>query len=231
MSIAQSPTAALETNITESKSDTAAADCYVLQDSRSTVGDLAFWWANEGGYTSDLANAERFSRELAVSQHECRETDIPWPLAYLEPLAHVGVDHQYLKQAEAQTHVDGGGLFVVQKDRHFNGNDIYWLGEPGMAPSSDFRNARAMSEEEANELARQECGTAWPLAYIQGKCRTPVSTGRMNIKQALKGTGITLIKPRRPVKARSRCGGCGLFMSEAQFWTGSCNRCGADSRP
>lgn len=123
---------------------------YYLQDSRDYVGnDMLFWAKNGQGYTTDLRNAQVYTKDEAVKQHQCRETDIPWPKEYID----------------SQTR-----------------------------PAVDF-----------------QC---------------------VSITDALKDTGIALIKPKMPKRPRRetyRCGGCGVFMSELQFHSAPCEKCGVDN--
>ena len=85
---------------------------FYLQDSRSYVGNDVLWWAKDGkGYTTDLSKAEIYSQEDAQAQHDCRETDIPWPKEYIEAKTRPAVDMQYIKRAEA---LEGSGI-VLQK--------------------------------------------------------------------------------------------------------------------
>jgi len=87
---------------------------FYLQDSRSYVGNDALWWAKEGkGYTTDLSKADLYSREDAVRQHNCRETDIPWPQEYIEARTSPAVDMQCIKRDEA---LSGTGI-VLHKPR------------------------------------------------------------------------------------------------------------------
>ena len=75
---------------------------FYLQDSRSYTGNDLMWWAKGGrGYTTDLREAEVFTRESAQRQHRARPTDIPWPAEYIQAKAKPVVDHQYLDIAEA----------------------------------------------------------------------------------------------------------------------------------
>lgn len=125
------------------------ADLFYLQDSRSYVGnDMLFWAKNGNGYTTDLRLAETYTRDEAQAKHDSRETDIPWPKAYIDAKTRPACDMQYVKRDEA-----------------------------------------------------------------------------------LAGSGITLKQPRKQRKESLRCYGCGIFMSEHDFWVGGCRRCGADSRP
>jgi hypothetical protein len=53
------------------------------------------------GYTTDLNKAQVYTKAEAVSQHESRETDIPWPKAYIDAKTRPAVDMQYIKRGEA----------------------------------------------------------------------------------------------------------------------------------
>jgi hypothetical protein len=78
------------------------SDLYYLQDSRSYVGNDVLWWAKDGnGYTTDLSKAHVYTKAEAISQHESRETDIPWPKDYIDGKTRPAVDMQYIKRDEA----------------------------------------------------------------------------------------------------------------------------------
>jgi hypothetical protein len=75
---------------------------FYLQDSRSYVGNDVLWWAKNGaGYTSDLSKAEVYTRASAVSQHNERESDIPWPKLYIDQKTRPAVDMQYISMVDA----------------------------------------------------------------------------------------------------------------------------------
>jgi len=119
---------------------------YYLQDNRSYVGNDILWWAKDGrGYTTDLSKAHVYTKDEAISQHQSRETDIPWPKEYVDQKTRPTVDMQYVR-----------------------------------------------------------------------------------IKEALKGTGVKLIKPKPPQKNVCNCHGCGRFLSEFDAYNG-CPKCGADN--
>lgn len=80
------------------------SDEFYLQDSRSYVGNDVLWWAKDGkGYTTDLSRAHVFTKAEAIQHHEMRETDIPWPKAYIDAKTRPAVDMQYIKRDEALT--------------------------------------------------------------------------------------------------------------------------------
>ncbi|HJV53068.1 MAG TPA: hypothetical protein VJ652_16495 [Noviherbaspirillum sp.] len=126
------------------------SDQYYLQDSRSYVGNDMLFWAKDGnGYTTDLRKAQVYAKAEAVSRHQSRETDIPWPKSYIDAKTRPAVDMQHVSRAEA-----------------------------------------------------------------------------------LKDTGIELIKPRKPKRETYRCHGCGKFLSIADYYSSSgCTHCKADNRP
>ena len=72
-------------------------DEYYLQDKRSYVGNDILWWAKNGaGYTTDLSKAHVYTKQQAINQHKCRETDIPWPKSYIDTKIRPAVDMQYV---------------------------------------------------------------------------------------------------------------------------------------
>ncbi len=77
-------------------------DEFYLQDSRDYVGnDMLFWAKNGQGYTTDLRNAHVYTREQAQAKHDSRETDIPWPKAYIDAKVRSACDMQYVDRIEA----------------------------------------------------------------------------------------------------------------------------------
>lgn len=125
------------------------SELFYLQDSRSYVGNDMLFWAKGGkGYTTDLRQAETYTREEAQARHDSRSTDIPWPKPYIDAKTRPACDMQYVKRDEA-------------------------LADAGIALRPIYRE-------------------------------------------------------RKPVL---RCQCCGSFISQTNFWAGSCPRCGGDSRP
>lgn len=74
-------------------------DLFYLQDSRSNVGSRATFWRAGGGYTTNLDEAETFTRARAVRQYECRETDLPWPVDYVRASALILAEIERLDRA------------------------------------------------------------------------------------------------------------------------------------
>lgn len=88
---------------------------FYLQDSRDYVGNDVLWWALKGeGYTTDLRKAQTYTKEQAQRQHNCRETDIPWPKDYIDARTRPAVDIQYIKRDEA---LEGTGITINKPQR------------------------------------------------------------------------------------------------------------------
>lgn len=203
---------------------------FYIQDSRSSVGNNVLWWAKHGNsYTTNLAEAEVFTKEEAVRQHESRITDIPWPKAYVDGKARPVVDMQYLRKSEVLGAV---GPFYLQDNRDFDGNDMFWLTGSGVACATNLTRAAAFNQDEVGQRT-QLCVNyvAWPTAYVDAKSRPAVEMHRIRRDEALAGTGVVLRNPPKPKKEQFRCHGCGQFMSIHQYYGGECSFCGVDNRP
>lgn len=107
------------------------SDLFYLQDSRSNVGSRATFWRAGGGYTTNLDEAETFTRARAVRQYECRETDLPWPVDYVRARAEYGVDHQDLdlSRTQALATAPADDRIYVAYDRDWDGNCLVWIPE------------------------------------------------------------------------------------------------------
>lgn len=210
------------------------SDFFYLQDSRSNVGSRAMFWRNGGGYTSNLSEAEQFTRENAVSQYECRETDIPWPVVYVQGLAQVGVDHQdldlpnvqALDAAPADDHV------YVAYSRDWDGNCLIWR-SLSVGSTSNLADASTWSKGHAQGWISRGY-VPWPKAYIDQHSRPVVKACMLDHKKALRSVGLKLpkIKPqrRRRYYDLTNCQGCGRFLTEAQRY-GYCPNCGGSNAP
>lgn len=209
------------------------SDLFYLQDSRSNVGSRAMFWRDGGGYTSNLDEAEQFTREAAVKQYECRETDIPWPVEYVRARAEVGVDHQYLERGEHQWSVSDGP-FYASMPREWDGNDLYWKKPLTVGGLSSNLLEAGTWEAEGAELLAYQGYLVWPKEYIDTKSRRVVPAAQLNHKQALRSVGLKLPKLKRP-RYRSysnllNCDGCGRFLNERQRFD-DCPNCGARNAP
>ena len=205
-------------------------DLFLLQDSRSNVGSRAMFWRLGGGYTSNLDEAEQFTRESAVKQYECRETDLPWPVDYVRARAQVGVDFQCLDEAQAQVFGLDDDQVYAAYERLWDGNDLYWSCQHATS-SSNLDKAVTWPATEAGEL-RAEGYQVWPKRYIDQQSRPVAIAALLNHKQALREVDLKLpkIKRQRIRRYVTHCHGCGRFLSERQVY-GACPNCDASNAP
>jgi hypothetical protein len=202
------------------------SDLFFLQDSRSNVGSRAMFWRNGGGYTSNLDEAEQFTREAAVRQYECRETDLPWPVVYVGRWADVGVDFQYLSIVDAEQADITAGYYAAAP-RDWDGNDLLWRSSLDDGYTANLKHARVFSTAEAIGGA-----VIWPVSYIDSKSRRVVRAALLDHASALSEVCLKLkkIKPQKIRRYRYRCEPCGRFITGYQNYT-ECPNCGAENRP
>lgn len=198
---------------------------FILQDSRGLIGSRISWWREGGSYTTDLNQAEVFTRDDAMSQHASRWSDIPWPLGFVRPRHEMAVDFQYVT-----IHwVPRGGteLCYVAARFHFDGNDIFWLS--GDALTTDLTKASVYTLDEAFSHFGSEASAftrqIWPKAYVDARARPVASAVTMSVDEALAGTGITLQRPLPQRRMTPKCGGCGQFVTADQAPSGICRHC------
>lgn len=123
-------------------------------------------------------------------------------------------------------------LFYLQDSRSYVGNDVLWWAKDNKGYTTDLRKAELYTLEEANRMHQQRLtDIPWPKEYIDNKTRPAVDMQYIKRDEALKGTGVVLVKPRKPKRQPLKCHACGSFMSSTQLWEGRCPKCGADNRP
>lgn len=72
-------------------------DHYYVQDARSYVGNSVIWWAEGGGYTTDITKAHKYIKEgILKSFLNGRVTDIIWSAEHVETKIKQHIDVQYL---------------------------------------------------------------------------------------------------------------------------------------
>jgi hypothetical protein len=201
---------------------------FYLQNSEEQLGTRISWWG-DSGYTSNLALARVFTKDEAVAQHQERNSQMPWPIEFVDPKAHLAVDCQYVREQELAA-LPADTPCYVQLNQAWDGNDLYWATpDGGFDVNLDIAQVYSLDEALLRYGAEGHCRTIWPKDYIDGKARRVANKNDMTISDALAGTGITLIK-RPIIKQRLTCYGCRRFLSEIQFWH-TCPHCGASNRP
>lgn len=204
---------------------------FLLQDSRSYVGNNVLWWAQDSnGYTTDVQGAHRYTQAEAQCQHDSRRTDVPWPANYVDGKTLLAVDMQYLHPDEALTVPDVA--CYLQDSQAYQGNDVFWRTAAG-GLTTDLRQAHPFSPAGAlHQCERQPSDRPWPQAYVDSKARWVADRQALCLDKALASCSIVLQPPPpKPKPTVIRCHCCGAFMSEAQLWAGACRKCGADNRP
>jgi hypothetical protein len=206
------------------------SDQFYLQDSRGDVGDRLSFWATKGcGYTTNLDGTELFTKESAEWHYKGRETDVPWPKEYIDARSETACDMQYVcldDEGAAQL----GDECLVQRKNSYNGNDLVWVSvTSGYTTNVDLAQVMTASEAKACCAANPN-HVAWAKPYIDARVRRVVTRRHVNLKEALRGTGIEIIKPKRPRKDRINCNGCGRFLYEDAIYS-DCPHCRADNRP
>lgn len=79
-------------------------DLYLIQDTRSYEGNSVFWWRPHGrGYTTDIGEAWKVSKDEAERMHRDRPTDVAWPAAAIEAKATRQFDMQLLRDIPKQS--------------------------------------------------------------------------------------------------------------------------------
>lgn len=206
-------------------------DLFYIQDSRSGVGSRAMFWRAGGGYTSNLDEAEQFTRDRAVGQYESRETDLPWPVEYVRARAEIGVDSQYLSLSEAEAYLNEDGRVYVAYARDWDGNDLIWIG--GKGPTANLEDAIHPGASDAASYSSRDF-ELWPCGYIIDRSRPVARTSLLDHKQALRAVVLKL-PPVKRQRTRSycsliNCGGCGRFLSDQQRFD-DCPNCREGNAP
>ena len=196
-------------------------DDFVLRDSRSNTGTNVTFWSKQGGYTTNLNEADVFTKDNAIRQHRCRETDIPLPKGVLASLSAQRVDMQYLPESLSP----GLTEYVIQRKGDYNGNDIYFLNHT-FGSSTNYSDAKVFTEEEALGLmSTNDYYQAHAKVDIDQIMRLSVHTNQFDNEKLANDSGIELIKPVLEKEKPMHCGHCGSFISAEIFYGGRCSKC------
>lgn len=123
------------------------------------------------------------------------------------------------------------GEFYLQDSRSYVGNDMLFWAVDGNGYTTDMRKAHVYTKAEA--VARhqsRETDIPWPKDYIDARTRPAVDMQYVKRDEALAGTGIVLIVPKKAKRQVTNCSGCGKFIKEIEIYS-DCPHCGADNRP
>lgn len=117
-------------------------------------------------------------------------------------------------------------LYYLQDSRDYVGNCmLFWAVDGGY--TSDVSKAEVMTKEVAvSRNEDRESDIPWPKEYIDARTAPRVDHQYVNRKEALDRTGIKLKRQQRPPKPVFKCGSCGVFMSERDYYGSACKNCG-----
>lgn len=176
---------------------------FYLRDSRSNVGSSAMFWADRGGYTSNLDAAEKFTKERAVSLYNSRETDIPVPCGEVYQYSYLAIDMQYI---DDDPHLSAGVDCVAYVEGRYDGNNIPFKSENGttymLAGANVFRYPEGMPKD-----------GVMSLKYAESIARPVVNAGTIDDRTRgwFRRHKIKMVKKRRPPSDNNRfnCPDCG----------------------
>lgn len=121
--------------------------------------------------------------------------------------------------------------FYLQDSRDYVGNDMLFWAIAGNGYTTDMRKAQVYTKAEAvAQHQSRETDIPWPKEYIDARTRPAVDMQYVKRAEALAGTGITLIVPKKHRPDPVNCCGCGKFIKAIEQY-GDCPHCGADNRP
>ena len=184
-------------------------DQYYMQDSRSLLGtNVVFHRKNGCGYGTNLDELEVYTREEAQWQHDRRETDIPLLKSLVDELSILAVDHQVLPESGT---IDPDDKYVIQVDRHWNGNDILFIGDA--CETYNYANAYIFSKIDTAHFTNIENLTVFSKKSIDDIARRTFQAENIDRRKMIFKPGIKLTKPKRsrPTTGRTRgnCPDCG----------------------
>ncbi|MCU8075858.1 hypothetical protein [Shewanella sp. SM29] len=188
---------------------------FYLRDSRDNVGSTCMFWADRGGYTSNLELAEVFTLEEAQRQFNSRHTDVPLSKELVDEQSTVRVDHQYLGDEGEKSGCDE---YVIRIGDRTDGNDVYWLtvdfSSVSYKASAVFAYQVALVR--VNELKTQGIvATIYAKTDIDAIARRTFQAANINERSMITAAGIR--KPKRPRtrrttgKTRGNCPHCGCI--------------------
>ena len=125
--------------------------------------------------------------------------------------------------------------FYLQDKRQYVGNDILWWAKARMGYTTDLSKAEVFTKEEAmaQHRCRPDIDIPWPKKYVDNKTRPAVDMQCVDLDIALQDNDIKLIEPPKPKIETHKCGHCGRFCTEDDWWSrvynGSpCRKCQDD---
>jgi len=180
---------------------------------RSRHGDtgtnVMFHNKNGAGYGTNLDNLHVFTTEEAQKKLDWDIKSLPLLKSEVDKLSILAVDMQYLDAVKSK---EFSGLYVVQMDRKWNGNDICFYSEDG--ETFDYGKAHVfIGGAGVNFILGKSGMILWPKDYLDTICRRTFQSTNINTRKMITGAGIVYRKPRKPRpttgKTRGNCPECG----------------------
>lgn len=200
---------------------------FYLRDTRSNVGSNATFWAKAGSYTTDLNKAELFTEYDALRQHKSRESDLPVEVDFLIGKTRHRIDCQHIMLDPPKSYEN---KYVVIVGGKWDGNDVPFVGYSGL--TFELKEAKIFTLEEGCVIAATKHNYCiYPYDHLKRIARITVDAAFVKPELCAKFAGFTLKEQPKPRKEVYRCCGCGVFMSQYQYYSGDCRKCGTDNRP
>lgn len=109
--------------------------------------------------------------------------------------------------------------YYLQDSRDYCGNDVLWWAKDCNGYVTDIRKAHVFTKTDAIEYHQSRItDIPWPKEYIDHKTRPAVDAQYLDRDEALKDTGIEIIKPVLQKKERLKCCQCGRFVSVEDYY-------------
>ncbi len=176
---------------------------------RDNVGGNVAWWAKSGGYTTNVSNAESYSRVDAQRMwNGHREFDMPISADHVDPQTVLKVDMQYVPN-ESQIIQDVG--YVGFARQRYKGNDLYFISDDGL--TIDFNQAKMFTAVEARQAGEY---VFLPYELVNAQARKTFDFSKYNRRTMTQGAGLKtpahILRARRRKlsnKVRMNCPVCG----------------------
>lgn len=183
------------------------------------VGSTVLFWADGGGYVSDLDKAEIFTKESAQSDIDngwLRGNDeFPLSVKHVNELAEWRIDHQYVKKTYPEF-IDPNDEYVVYKTNFFDGNDLSFGVSVGW--DFDYSKANIYSHEDADCYVENKNPNMVfiPKYHADEIARRTFQVKNINRRKMISGAGLIGLRKKRERKTtgktRTNCIVCGKIV-------------------
>ena len=170
-----------------------------------------FWKINGAGYSSNLNDAEIFSKEEAQKYAVRQYHFIPLSKTEVDKIVSIRVDCQYLDET-ADTYINNWVLVRLQR---WDGNDVYFRTDHISDDALSYKAARVYTKSDALKVIKKSGGKykAYPLSHIKTIARRTIAYENVSIRIMTQNSGIKYRAPRKQRetsgKTRMNCPRCG----------------------